>query len=240
MMIIGIYKITNIINGKVYIGQSINIKKRWNQEKHGRGINNHLNSSFNKYGIGNFTFEILKVIEYYTPSLQSILNDYEDFYIKEYNSTDNRYGYNKQQGGRVGFTITEETRLKASLAQKGKKQSQETINKRKETRKNNTGFKHSEETKKKISKSHQGIKPNKETRELMSKNRLGKEKAKDSSWFNHLRPVICIETGMVYKSVAEAQRVTGIRSIYNYVNNTRKPKNGYHWEYYIHPVGINF
>ena len=75
----GIYKITNLINNKVYIGQSIQLKVRWQQ---------HLTSkkkyilykAFKKYGIENFSFEI---IEYCPPEK---LNEREKYWISYYHS----------------------------------------------------------------------------------------------------------------------------------------------------------
>ena len=55
----GIYKIENLINHKVYIGQSKDIKSRFNQHKSAE-TNKHLKHSFEKYGIENFSFEIIK------------------------------------------------------------------------------------------------------------------------------------------------------------------------------------
>ena len=63
-MTCGIYKITNKINNKCYIGQSINVENRI--EGHIKDLinnkhkNKHLQSSFNKYGFINFSFEIIK------------------------------------------------------------------------------------------------------------------------------------------------------------------------------------
>ena len=54
---IGIYKITNKLNGKVYIGQSINIEKRWRQHINDPGYNIH--NAIKKYGKENFSFEVL-------------------------------------------------------------------------------------------------------------------------------------------------------------------------------------
>lgn len=57
----GIYKITNKINGKSYIGQSINIKKRWENHKCMNGNKEYpIYRAFRKYGIDNFEFEVLE------------------------------------------------------------------------------------------------------------------------------------------------------------------------------------
>ena len=61
--ICGIYKITNKINGKCYIGQSIDIIKRWKTEYKWYQINKHLLAAFNKYGLENFNFEIIEECE---------------------------------------------------------------------------------------------------------------------------------------------------------------------------------
>lgn len=60
----GIYKITNKQTGDIYIGQSVNIAERWKQHvKCGLGIDasatNKLYNNMQKYGVWNFTFEIL-------------------------------------------------------------------------------------------------------------------------------------------------------------------------------------
>lgn len=61
---IGIYRITNIINNKVYIGQSINIEDRFAHHRsslsHNRHENEHLQRSWNKYGAQHFMFEVLE------------------------------------------------------------------------------------------------------------------------------------------------------------------------------------
>lgn len=84
---IGIYKITNKVNNHCYIGQSRNIEKRWNNHiYHDKSKNEYpLYRAFKKYGIDNFTFEILEEC-----SLNE-LNKKEQYYIKiyqpEYNQT---------------------------------------------------------------------------------------------------------------------------------------------------------
>lgn len=86
----GIYKITNLINNKVYIGQSVDIEKRWSAEKSG-SCNKMLKEDFNSFGIENFKFEILEECS------QPDLNKKEIFYIKLFNSVKN--GYNISIGG---------------------------------------------------------------------------------------------------------------------------------------------
>ena len=92
----GIYKLTNQLDGKVYIGQSVNIKDRWGTHiKMGLGAEtpsrNKLYSAMLKDGVENFTFEVLEEC----PSSQ--LNEREKFYIDFFSSSE--YGYNSTRGG---------------------------------------------------------------------------------------------------------------------------------------------
>lgn len=92
---IGIYKITNLLNGKCYIGQSIDIEKRWSEHKsiynHPRCSNYHIYKAFRKYGIENFSFSVIEECE------QSMLDDREKFWVQHYDSFKN--GYNMTIGG---------------------------------------------------------------------------------------------------------------------------------------------
>ena len=91
---IGVYKITNKINNKSYIGISTDIENRWKQHKseynHKREANKLLYKAFNKYGIENFTFEILEEC----PSEE--LDSKEAFWIDYFNSKVD--GYNATVG----------------------------------------------------------------------------------------------------------------------------------------------
>lgn len=66
---IGIYKIINTVNGKVYVGQSINIYERWAQHKYKSiypeelGYNSAIHAAMRKYGFENFIFEIIEECE---------------------------------------------------------------------------------------------------------------------------------------------------------------------------------
>lgn len=94
---IGIYKITNKINNKCYIGQSKNISKRWKNHKNSaynpneKSYNYPLYRAFRKYGLENFSFEILEEC-----SIKD-LNQKEKYYINKFNSFFN--GYNLTLGG---------------------------------------------------------------------------------------------------------------------------------------------
>ena len=95
--ICGIYKITNKINGKCYIGKSVDIYQRWGRHKNGSRLIEEggdfctIHNAIRKYGIENFSFEI---IERLSPSR---LNEREKYWINFYDSYYN--GYNDTFGG---------------------------------------------------------------------------------------------------------------------------------------------
>lgn len=99
---IGVYCITNTVNGKRYIGQSWNIERRWGDERYGRQLNTHLTSSFKKYGRDKFTFEILVTVKE-TPFTQRWLDKLESKFIKAWDLTNSSKGYNKKSGGMNGL-----------------------------------------------------------------------------------------------------------------------------------------
>lgn len=92
----GIYKITNTINNKIYIGQSVRIKDRWNEHCN-PSPNKHsiISQAIKKYGKENFTFEVIEECS------QDQLDEREVFWIKYYNSFED--GYNLTRGGSHGF-----------------------------------------------------------------------------------------------------------------------------------------
>ena len=93
--VIGIYKITNQKNGRCYIGQSVDVSKRWKEHaKCGLGIDtpagNKLYKEMQEVGIWNFSWELLETCS------RADLNEKERFYIDLYKSKD--YGYNTVKG----------------------------------------------------------------------------------------------------------------------------------------------
>lgn len=167
-MTCGIYMIQNKVNGKIYIGQSVDIEYRWKIHKrelrNNHHKNDHLQSACNEYGEDNFEFTIICECD------ESQLNTMEEYYIFELMSYDRRIGYNKNYGGGSGLP-TEETRQKIGKLHKGKIVSEET---RKKLSKINKGKTLSEEHRKKISKSTKIALSSPEVRKKISEASKGK------------------------------------------------------------------
>jgi group I intron endonuclease len=143
-MMCSIYKITNSINSKVYIGQTWGqIKKRFDYHKSPQNISCiHLRRALDKHGRDNFQIETIAACS------DQVTADYlECLYIKEYDSIFS--GYNIRGGGSRG-AVSEETKNKLSAIHKGKRYSIKTEFK--------TGQKFSEDTKKKMSEAQRGSK----------------------------------------------------------------------------------
>ena len=149
-----VYKHTNKINGKVYIGQT----SKTIEERSGHNGNNYTHSSLFysaicKYGWENFFHEVLE------DNLTSDeASEREKYYIKLYRSNEREYGYNLTSGGEKQKELSPISREKMSLAKKGKplsKEHRENISKAITGDRNpNYGKKCSNETKQKISKAN--------------------------------------------------------------------------------------
>ena len=132
MKISGIYKITNTITGDFYIGSSKNIKQRWAFHKipsmWKQCPNNPMYQDMQKYGVDNFVFEVLEVVEQdklkvteqqFIEKLQPTYNsnnakglniERRKEYKKEYNKSDKSKEYKKQYESQLccynGETLT--------------------------------------------------------------------------------------------------------------------------------------
>lgn len=98
-----IYKITNSINYKIYIGKTINLQKRIAKYKRSlkKESSQNIIKSMKKYGFENFMFEII----YECESLDE-LNDKEKYFINSFNSMNEEVGYNMTSGGDGGDTLS--------------------------------------------------------------------------------------------------------------------------------------
>lgn len=184
----GIYKIRNLKNGKVYIGQSIDTNRRFRQHKNSinKNIICSLYRAINKYGIENFEFVVL---EYITDKEK--LTEKEQFWLDYYQSYNPEFGYNicKEAESMRGFNCTEETKRKIALANKGRKCKPFTEEHRKhlsEAMKGKNRKPKSEEFKIKVSNKLKGRVFSKEHKEKLSsnhsksKNWLGKKHSEES------------------------------------------------------------
>ena len=103
---IGIYKIENLINEKIYIGQSRNIQQRWKEHRYrpfnpsARQYDSPLYRAIRKYGLENFSFVVLE-----ETSIEN-LDNREKHWIEQYCSHNKEKGYNLTDGGdSATFTI---------------------------------------------------------------------------------------------------------------------------------------
>jgi len=114
----GIYLITNLTNGKVYVGMSSNTRQRWvdhrKKLRNGTHANPHLQSAWAMYGEGSFRFEVVQVESDLTK-----LPDLEQHHIINLRALDPDHGYNMNSGGVSNYIISSETRARMSAAQMG-------------------------------------------------------------------------------------------------------------------------
>lgn len=162
-----IYKITNLLNNKIYIGKHKYSRPELDKNYITSGV--IIKQSIKKYGIENFNIEIIKICN----TLQE-LNTSEIYYIKEYNS---RFpiGYNLTDGGDGISEPSAEIREINRLKHLGVKQSEESNIKRSNTLK---GRKHSPEWINKIAIANKGQHVSEQQKEISRKRHLG------THWYN--------------------------------------------------------
>ena len=160
-----IYKITNNINGKSYIGLK---SKAVEESENYYGSGTLINKAIDKYGKENFTKEILER----NINSHEILNDREIYWIEYFNTFNEGYNLTKGGQGNLGRAVSEQT--KSKLREAAKKQfktpiSDETKRKISEKAKLRKGRKMTEETRLKLVKAATGRIRSQEERDKMSK-----------------------------------------------------------------------
>lgn len=159
-----IYKTTNTINGKIYVGQS-----KYNDPKYlGSGF--FLKEAIEKYGKENFSKIIIEECD-----SREIANEREKFWIRELSSKNREIGYNIADGG-SSFIMNPEISKKISETLKGKYTGEKsfrygiklTEDHKKSISQSNMGKVLSDDTKKKMSESKKGISFSEDSRKKMS------------------------------------------------------------------------
>ncbi len=245
-----IYKITNKINDKIYIGQTIrSLEER--VKEHKRKKNCSLYKAFNKYGIENFDFEIIEKC-----NSTEEMNEKEIYWIKYYDCLMPK-GYNLCEGGGQtnGYTHKEESKIKMS---KNEEMNEKEIYWIKyydclmpkgynlcEGGGQTNGYTHKEESKIKMSKNRgryygennpfYGKTHTLEQKQKWSKERKGKDlsKAIENSIKSRQRKVINLDTMEIFNSIKEASEKYNLKDthITRVCKGKRNKTGGYRWQY---------
>ena len=181
----GIYYWKNNVNGKGYVGQTLNHRSRIRCYIGGRFKNQTaFYAAVQKYGLENFT--CYKVMDC-CPS-KVALNYWETYWIKELDTfADGGNGYNLTSGGDCN-ELSEETRKKISNSMCGRKHSDEHRRKNSES---NRGRKHSDEHRKKIGDAMRGKKLSEEARKAIGDSQRGRKHSDE-----HRKKIGDIQRGM--------------------------------------------
>lgn len=186
-----IYKITNVLTGKSYIGQTTDsLLNRWNVHlSFSRTVKSYLYNSMRRVGVHNFRIELVASAlscEYLDALEQELISSF---------STAAPKGYNVFLGGKKNRKSSSFGRRRNARAQ--------------------TGRRHSAETRRKQSLAASG-------------------KPKSDTHHDSIRkPIICLETGIVYRGLSSAARELSIRTqdICNQLKGRQKSTRGYRFMY---------
>lgn len=173
----GVYKITNSVTGKIYIGSAINIKFRWQRHlsylRRGTHENEYLQRAFKKQGEAAFIFDVLEYCK------ESECIEREQFYIDKYTPTLVEIGYNMCPiaGSARGRVMSPEARAKISKGNMGKPKSAEARHAMSAAKTGKKTYPMSEEQKHKIRLTRIGKKASDETKQKLSIAHTGKKQS---------------------------------------------------------------
>lgn len=234
MKLSGIYKITSP-SGKIYIGQSIDIRKRLNYYKNLRNKQQpKLYNSFLKYGVDAHKFEIIELC------MQKYLNNVERYYQQKYDTVNNGLNLMYVKNEYFNGKHSEETRKKISDGLKGKPLHKNT---RKAIILTNKTRVLSPETIEKMRKAQIGKKASEETKAKQLAKRIGlkrtdetKQKLRDSSPNKKAIIQYDLEMNFIaeYTSLSNAYRALGktcCSSICNCLKGKYNTAYGFIWRY---------
>jgi len=200
-----VYKITHTASGLVYIGKTVDLKRRWEQHcTGGKNSSKHLTRAMKKYGHEAFTFEVIGSYDTEEKAFAA-----EDLFVRVFRANERNFGYNLAPGGKGAFgrmpkspehrakiaaahlgqkrspeqvakmrliPQTEEKSARISAAKKGKKHGPRSREIVEKIAAANRGKKHTPETMAKIAAARLGTKASEETRQRLSEMRKGKKR----------------------------------------------------------------
>lgn len=208
-----IYRITNLVNGKIYVGQTVDFYNRYHKHKNSVRDNSAggraIVAAFRKYGFEKFKFEILE-----SPAIGE-LTEREQFWIDSLCACKKEIGYNlaPAAGSCLGVKHSKETREKVSRASSGRK--------------------HSEQTKRLMSQIHKGKRLTEEHRKRISQVQLGR---RNENKAGKSVEQICMNSGAtiaVFRSASAAHKQVGggVANILYVCKGRRKSAGGYMWRF---------
>jgi group I intron endonuclease len=182
----GIYQIRNLVNGKLYVGRSTNVKRRFHEHKvslrKGTHANAHLQNAWGQYGTENFVFELIERVDNL-----DLLAKREGFHCERLGVFDSARGYNLDRVDEEGRARpSEETRAKIRASHLGLEHTPETCQKLSNAQRAlhtqriangtphpNRGAVRSEESRRRQSELRKGVPLSSETRAKMSAAKKG-------------------------------------------------------------------
>lgn len=242
-----VYLAKNLLNDKVYVGITTRpLSLRISEHIHDSKVGNfhsdtYFHKAIRKYGSCSFAFSAIEQISCSSEQeLRNKLYELERYYINFYQSNNKHFGYNLTNGGDgiTGYKLTPEHKLKVSIANKGKRLSEEHKRKISEfmsSDKNpNIGRVVSAETKEKISKANKGrLSGSRNPMYGISRPDLAKRNKEGSL------PVCQIDLASgnlikIWDSLREIQRQTGYNRncIRDCCRHRTHQSHGYKWEFY--------
>lgn len=221
-----IYKTTNLLNDKIYIGQT---SKDLNTDYLGSG--KIIIRAIKKYGKHNFKREVLEECD-----SKEQMNNREKYWIQHFDSINKNIGYNVSTGGEGG-NLGDEVNKRISESLKGKITVKDTDGNKFSIDKDDERFKTGELVgiRKGIAAPNKGVPMSNEQKEKMKapKTETHKENLSKAKKGKCLKPIVCLNNGITYSGSKEAAEKLGltIPNVVAVLKGRAKKTKGYSFKY---------